>query len=358
MIRVVTTSFPTHPTDPAGHFVLAQCRALGVPVRVLAAGVGDWQPVPTTRYGGRLFAADGAPDQLQAAPLRGGLLAGDAVLRLRRALPRFMPRGAPAIAHWLLPTALLVAPRGPTLAIAHGSDVALLERLPAGRRLARRVDATAVAIGFVSADLRRRFEALAGSPRCPHPLLPMGVAPPAPDAAYAMHLRRRAAGRRIIATVGRRVPIKGLDVLDAALGDRRDVVWFAAGEGPVRPARATCLGHLDPPRRDALLAVADVVVLPSRRLGTRQEGTPLALLEALQSGAPVIATRTGGMTAVAGPRLVPPDDPVALAQALATVLADPPPRVPRAARYAWSVVGPDHARWARRLLRQASPKRS
>ena len=164
-LRIVTTSFPSYPSDLAGHFVLAHAQALGAPVRVLAGGRGDWQPVPTRRYGGRLFNGDGAPDRLQAAPVSGGVLAASATLRLRRALPRFMPRGAPVVAHWLLPTAALVAPRGPTWAVAHGGDVALLERLPGGRRVARRVDAQAFAISFVSADLRARFEALAGPPR-------------------------------------------------------------------------------------------------------------------------------------------------------------------------------------------------
>jgi glycosyltransferase involved in cell wall biosynthesis len=365
-LRIVTTSFPAYPSDSAGHFVLAHARvlarALGRPVRVLAGGQGDWQPVPTQRYGGRLFAADGAPDRLQKAPLSGGLLAADATLRLRRMLPKFMPRGAPAIAHWLLPTALLVAARGPTLAIAHGGDVALLERLPMGRAMARRIDAQAFAVSFVSADLRARFEALAGPQRCPHPVLPMGIAPFAPDLDFAESLRQRAGGRPIIATVGRRVPIKGFDVLDAALEGRDDVCWFAAGDGPQPLRNAEDLGQLEPPQRDGLLAIADLVVVPSRRVGRRVEGTPLALLEALQSGAPVIATRTGGMATVDGPVFVEPDDPEALRGAIGQVLRDAsmrrPPRRPHGA-HGWDTVGPAHAGWAQRLLRfagdQASP---
>ena len=348
-LRIVTTSFPAHPSDLAGHFVLAHAQALGVPVRVLAGGAGEWQPVPTQRYGGRLFSGNGAPDRLQQAPLSGGILAAEATMRLRRALPKFMPRGAPAIAHWLLPTAVLVASRGPTLAIAHGGDVALLERLPMGRRLAQRIDRQAFAISFVSADLRTRFEALAGSPRCPHPVLPMGIAPAAPDLGFAQFLRQRAAGRPIIATVGRRVPIKGFDVLDAALDGQDEWCWFAAGDGPQPLKNADDLGQLDPPQRDALLAVADVVVVPSRRVGKRVEGTPLALLEALQSGAPVIATRTGGMAAVDGPIFVDPDDPRGLRDAIGKILRDPPPRRPHRG-HGWDVVGPAHAAWARRLL--------
>lgn len=358
-LRIVTTSFPAHPSDFVGHFVLEHARAIGAPVQVLAGGAGDWQPLPTQRYGGRLFAGHGAPDRLQRAPVSGGILAAEATVRLRRALPAFMPRGAPAIAHWLLPTALLVARRGPTLAIAHGGDVALLERVPMGRRLARMIDRRAFAISFVSADLKARFEALAGPARCPHPVLPMGIAPFAPDLDFARTLRARAAGRPIIATVGRRVPIKGFDVLDAALNGRADVCWFAAGDGDQALPNAHLLGRLDAARRDGLLAAADVVVVPSRRVGRRVEGTPLALLEALQSGAPVIATRTGGMVAIDGPVFVEPDDPPALRAAIDAILGDtmgdPPPRRPRG-DHGWDVLGPAHRGWADRLLRFAESR--
>lgn len=57
------------------------------------------------------------------------------------------------------------------------------------------------------------------------------------------------------------------------------------------------------------------------------EGTPLALMEAMDAGVPVVATRVGGSPdliedGVQG-LLVPPRDPEALAAAIATVLADP-----------------------------------
>lgn len=354
---VVTTSFPRHPDDAAGHFVLGQIRAMGLPVQVIAGGRGAWQPVPTIRYGGRLLDGMGAPDRLQADPLRASGAALETVTRLRHAL-RQVPRGAPIIAHWLVPCALLACRRGPTLAIAHGGDVALLERLPGGRHLARHLDTHCAAIGFVSADLRCRFEALAGPARCPHPLLPMGIAPPRPDPDFAQRLQDEAAGRSIIATIGRRVPIKGLDVLDAALAGWRGV-WFAAGDGPVQPQRARLLGSLAPPQRDALLAVAQVVVVPSRRLGTRVEGTPLSVLEALQSGATTVVTRTGGMAGLPHTVQVPPDQPDALRAAIDTALRAPRPDRNRAEHAAWAVIGRDHRRWARWLLRsagQAAPK--
>jgi len=68
------------------------------------------------------------------------------------------------------------------------------------------------------------------------------------------------------------------------------------------------------------LAGLDVFCLPSRR-----EAMPLALLEALAEGLPCVATDVGDVAAVLGDVVVvvPPEDPVALADALAPLLAEP-----------------------------------
>jgi glycosyltransferase involved in cell wall biosynthesis len=73
---------------------------------------------------------------------------------------------------------------------------------------------------------------------------------------------------------------------------------------------------------DAILDAADVFVQPSR-----SEGLPLAVLEAMGHGLPVVATNVGGIPeAIEDEKsglLVPPGDPEALAGALAQVLESP-----------------------------------
>lgn len=111
-----------------------------------------------------------------------------------------------------------------------------------------------------------------------------------------------------------------------------DAVLLLAGEGPLRAklaATAEQLGidaqvRLLGPRDDVpdLLSAANLFVLPSL-----WEGLPMALLEAMASGLPVVATEVSGSRQVVAPGetgiIVPIRDPVALATAMHQVLADP-----------------------------------
>jgi glycosyltransferase involved in cell wall biosynthesis len=129
---------------------------------------------------------------------------------------------------------------------------------------------------------------------------------------------------------------KGIDVLLdalARLGARapQPVLWIA-GEGPERDAlerRAHVLGLTQRVRflgrrSDAgdLLAACDVFVLPSRL-----EGLGVAALEAMAAARPVVASAVGGLAEAVEHEstglLVPPEDPDALAAALARLLEDP-----------------------------------
>jgi glycosyltransferase involved in cell wall biosynthesis len=145
--------------------------------------------------------------------------------------------------------------------------------------------------------------------------------------------------RPVVVTLARLAPQKGIGVLLRAAAELPNVSFIVAGEGPERHAlesQARSLGvsdrvafsgfQSDPA---ALLASADLFVLPSF-----EEGLPLALLEAMAVGTPVVATAIGGTDEVVthGEHglLVPPGDAAALASAIGALLRDPA----RAARLA------------------------
>jgi len=137
--------------------------------------------------------------------------------------------------------------------------------------------------------------------------------------------------------VGRLRVRKGVEVLLEALAELRRSGTAArlriAGDGEHRGAlerKAAALGleaDLFLGRRDAagvraLLRGAAALVVPST-----YEGMPLVVLEAMEAGVPVVASRVSGIPEVVEDGstgwLVPPEDPGALARALAEVLADP-----------------------------------
>jgi glycosyltransferase involved in cell wall biosynthesis len=140
----------------------------------------------------------------------------------------------------------------------------------------------------------------------------------------------------LVGIVARLVPIKAHEVfLEAAarLADRRPAVQFVvAGDGECRgalEARAAQLGlagrvHFLGWRADLDRVYADLDVVA---LTSDNEGSPVALIEALAAARPVVATRVGGVPDLieAGRNglLVPPRDSAALAAALDELLADP-----------------------------------
>jgi glycosyltransferase involved in cell wall biosynthesis len=142
------------------------------------------------------------------------------------------------------------------------------------------------------------------------------------------------AGDRLVVAVGNLYPVKGhrwlLDAVDRVRRVHPTVHVAIAGRGAEAPAlveQARRLGlaervHLLGLRGDVpnLLLSADVFVHPSL-----SEGLPLAVLEAMWAGRPIVATRVGELpTALAGGAglLVPPADAEALARAISGVLGD------------------------------------
>jgi len=144
--------------------------------------------------------------------------------------------------------------------------------------------------------------------------------------------------RPIIGSIGRLEPIKGYDVMIEAFnrlrlrGGHNDAVLVIAGEGSERPALQQIVRahNLD----DSVFLLGwrdDVLDMHSAfaffTMASRSEGTSISLLEAMSAGLPPVVTEVGGNAAVLGlelrDRLVPPEDPSALASAWAKLLGDP-----------------------------------
>ena len=168
-------------------------------------------------------------------------------------------------------------------------------------------------------------------------------------AAAATAIQRADARRRldlpdtpVIGWVGRLSGEKGPDVALEAFArlGRSDARLVVIGSGPDESAlraRAAALGIESSvlwrgvvPDAGALFSAFDAFLLSSRT-----EGTPIALLEAISAGVPVVATRVGGVPDVideSSARLVESGDVGALAASLAEILADPAAARARAER--------------------------
>ena len=138
--------------------------------------------------------------------------------------------------------------------------------------------------------------------------------------------------------VGRLAPVKGLRVLleafEAAkaqdpdisltvVGDGQDRAWVE--ENARRVGGIEVLGYKSQSEVAGILGQCDVLVLPSFA-----EGVPVALMEAMVSGNPVIATRVGGVAelvedGISG-RLVAPGNAQALTEAITDLAASPETR--------------------------------
>ncbi len=208
------------------------------------------------------------------------------------------------------------------------------------RRLARATDALVAVSDEVARELAEEHRV---APRARFRVIENGIdlAPFRPADARSRGVARERLGcaqEALVALVpARLVPIKGHALLFEALGLLPPALLplevHLLGDGPLRRRLRRAAARLreglavrfhgfrdDLP---AVLPAADVVVLPSR-----SEGMPLALMDAMACGVPVVATAVGGVPELLGQgeagQLVAPRSASALARALTRVLGDLP----------------------------------
>lgn len=241
-------------------------------------------------------------------------------------------------AHALFPSGAAAAQlarqaRLPLVVSVHGSDLYTMLDRPKWRRAVATVVESADAVVCVGTKLAADVREQLGAPGDKVSVIPDTY----DDGTFGFIERARPPGMPLrLLSVGRLEPYKGADVLleafarvaGSASAPLELVVVGGGSEEAALQELAASLGVAErvrfagplPPERIAEeLVDADLYVQPSRR-----EGFGVALVEAMATGLPVVATRSGGpediVTADSG-LLVDPSDPEALAEGIGDALA-------------------------------------
>lgn len=172
---------------------------------------------------------------------------------------------------------------------------------------------------------------------------------------------------------GRLESYKGVDVLLRAMTHLPDAELLIAGDGPQRSQlvelaaslgieqSVTFLGHLGPDL-PAFYRDLDVLAVPSLPTRGWLEQFGRVVVEAMASGVPVVASRSGALPDVVGKAgvLVEPGDPRQLAEAVDLLRASDRWAALRAAglehcqQYSWQAIGEQHRAFYEAVLEPAS----
>jgi glycosyltransferase involved in cell wall biosynthesis len=243
------------------------------------------------------------------------------VLLLRRLKPRLVHVNLTDQGDGIVPVLAARLARVPVVATLHLVLPGRPARLEALSRLTLRMAARVIAVSEFVADYLR---ASGIEPA----LVRNGVAPTLQDP-EARSMLGVDAGDYVVGGIGRLDRQKGWDVLCAAAPLVRERVPRArlvvVGDGPERRELAelgrrtgvSFAGYRE--HAASLIGGFDVLVVPSR-----YEGFGLVVVEAMLAGVPVVASAADSLPEVVADagRVVPVDDPTALAEAIASLAED------------------------------------
>ncbi|MBN2847319.1 MAG: glycosyltransferase family 4 protein [Coriobacteriia bacterium] len=348
-VLMVSTSYPRHAGDHAGHFVAALAEHLvrlghvvtvlaphegRLPLREMLGGIHVERFAYLPGAAERVAYGNGIVENVRRSPLAAIGLPFFAHA-LRRATRRLATDADIVHVHWG-PTAALAAPwrlETPYVITLHGSDVTLARRGGIWERLLRVALRQAAGVDVVAEEQREYLlqDGLWSAGR-PLVVIPSGVE----DELVERTPIGRSDGAFEFVFVGRLLATKGVPELLEAFIDLNargvDARLCLVGAGPLESVlreradgagvgdRVVMRGALEHGETLEVIAASDALVLPSHG-----EGSPLVVAEALALGTPVIGTRVGAIPELlgAGGLVVEPGDTVGLLEAMERLAGDP-----------------------------------
>lgn len=360
-ILILTSSFPRHPGDLSGNFILELASRLMGHFRVTiicphsfnAKMKDDIHGIDIIRFPyfvplrfQRLYEAGGISYNFKTSYLAKLQLPIFCIIELISTLWIIRTKKIALInSHWLLPQGFVGALCSKIFGISHfvsvhGSDIQFIMDNPLGKVLFNYIASNSTLIVANSSYTKDRILALNSRYLDKIRVIPMGVNTHHSSKCYPRNSEHT---RPIILTVGRLVEIKGIQYLVRSMEyvTRRmpSAVLMIVGDGPERnnlvqltkalglDDNVIFVGDVKSTQMSEYYRSADVFVLPSITLNGQSEALGVVLIEAMASGVPVIGTNTGGIPDIISDGvnglLVPERDSANLAEKICMILSDP-----------------------------------